>query len=185
MRLSLGIKQQQILMLHRALARDTHHLPIDTLITPRKPSPFPLGYWHPFLGTGANFLASKDLLTTSRGSRPLRFKDIGSFVVRKGKPSLSAYDRAALFSASNVWRFDACWRSTASVNSSHVLDINGTGGNDTIVVNKLSNGKVSVSGVSTQFSTGTSSGKFNKISINAGNGTMSLTSTTTSPTPAP
>lgn len=59
---------------------------------------------------------------------------------------------------------------TASVNSSHVLVITGTSNNDTIIVNKLSNGKVSVSGVSTQFSPGSSSGKFNQISVNAGNG---------------
>jgi uncharacterized delta-60 repeat protein len=64
---------------------------------------------------------------------------------------------------------------SASVNSSHVLNITGTSGNDTITVNKLSNGKISVSGVSTQFQLGTSSGKFNKIFVNAGNGNDKIT----------
>jgi uncharacterized delta-60 repeat protein len=59
---------------------------------------------------------------------------------------------------------------TASVSSTHVLNIVGTPGNDTIIVNKLSNGKVSVSGVSTQFTPGSGTGQFKTINVNAGNG---------------
>ena len=83
---------------------------------------------------------------------------------------LSALDRAALEFGLESLESRRMLSVTASVSSSHVLVITGTKGNDTIIVNKLSNGKVSVSGVSTQFSTGTTSGKFNKISVNAGNG---------------
>ncbi len=84
---------------------------------------------------------------------------------------LSSLDRAALFfGLENLETRRMLASITASVNSSHVLNIAGTSGNDTIIVNKLSNGKVSVSGVSTQFSPGTTTGKFNKIFINAGNG---------------
>src|SRR5581483_1659157 len=82
---------------------------------------------------------------------------------------LSALDRAALNFGLVPLETRRMLSVSASVNSSHVLVINGTSGNDTIVVNKLSNGKVSVNG-GTQFSPGSTSGKFNKISINAGNG---------------
>src|SRR4051812_34449903 len=83
---------------------------------------------------------------------------------------LSKYDRAVLEFGLESLETRRMLAVSASVNSSHVLVITGTSGNDTITVNKISNGKVTVSGVSTQFSTGTSSGKFNKISVNAGNG---------------
>src|SRR3954463_11446089 len=63
-----------------------------------------------------------------------------------------------------------CLLTSASVSAAHVLTIVGTKGNDTIFVNRLSNGKVSISGVSTQFKTGTASGQFNKINITTGDG---------------
>ena len=59
---------------------------------------------------------------------------------------------------------------SASVSSSHVLTINGTTGNDTITINQLSNGKVSISGISTQYTPGSGSGQFNQIFVNCGNG---------------
>src|SRR5262249_40971 len=62
---------------------------------------------------------------------------------------------------------------TVSVDSSHVLNIICTAGNDTVVVNGLSNGKVSVNG-GTQYTPGTGAGQFNKIFINAGNGNDSV-----------
>src|SRR3954447_8587323 len=83
---------------------------------------------------------------------------------------LSSLDRAVLEFGLESLETRRMLAVSASVNSSHVLVITGTSGNDTITVNKIGNGKVTVSGVATQFSPGTSSGKFNKISINAGNG---------------
>src|SRR5438874_4447781 len=83
---------------------------------------------------------------------------------------LSSLDRAALHFGLEKLEARRMLAVSASVNSSHTLVITGTSGNDSIIVNKISNGKVSVSGVSTQFSPGSSSGKFNKISVNAGNG---------------
>jgi len=59
---------------------------------------------------------------------------------------------------------------TASVDASHVLNITGTGSSETIFVNKKSNGKVGVTGVAAQFTMGSGSGQFNKISITGGNG---------------
>ncbi len=82
---------------------------------------------------------------------------------------LSGYDRAALKFGLEQLEIRRML-STASVSSTHVLNIVGTPGNDTIVVNKLSNGKVSVSGVTTQFTAGSGSGQFKTININAGNG---------------
>jgi Ca2+-binding RTX toxin-like protein len=64
---------------------------------------------------------------------------------------------------------------TASVSSSHVLNIFGTKLNETIFVNRLSNGKVSITGIATQFKPGSGSGQFNKILIDAGNGDDKVT----------
>jgi Ca2+-binding RTX toxin-like protein len=64
---------------------------------------------------------------------------------------------------------------TASVDASHLLTIVGTKSADVIVVNRLSNGKVSVSEVATQFRPGSGSGQFNKISITTGNGNDRVT----------
>jgi uncharacterized delta-60 repeat protein len=63
---------------------------------------------------------------------------------------------------------------TASVDSSHVLNIAGSGSGDTIFVNRKSNGKVSVTGVGTQFTMGSGSGQFNKISITGGGGSDNI-----------
>src|SRR5438552_2423516 len=64
---------------------------------------------------------------------------------------------------------------TASIDASHVLNIVGTQSDDVIVVNRLSNGKVSVSGVATRFRPGTSSGQFNQINITTGAGNDRVT----------
>src|SRR5581483_82706 len=59
---------------------------------------------------------------------------------------------------------------TASVDLSHVLNIVGTKLDDAIVVNKLSNGKVSITGVKAQFTPGSAAGQFDKINITTGDG---------------
>src|SRR5438105_3726356 len=84
---------------------------------------------------------------------------------------LSRYDRAALHFGLESLEIRRMLAVTASIGGSHTLNINGTGGNDNIVVSKLANGKVVVSGVNTQFSPGSNtSTKFNKISITANSG---------------
>ncbi|HEV2293464.1 MAG TPA: hypothetical protein VGR35_06380 [Tepidisphaeraceae bacterium] len=59
---------------------------------------------------------------------------------------------------------------TASILSGNVLRIDGSSSSEEIVVNRLSNGRVSVTGVSTTFVSGNSAGQFNKIFVNAGGG---------------
>src|SRR5438874_109226 len=78
---------------------------------------------------------------------------------------LSRYDRAALFFGLDSLESRRMLAVSASVNSSHVLNIVGTGGGDNIQVTIAADGKVAVSGVSTHFLAGTSSGRFNKINI--------------------
>src|SRR5690348_4914327 len=63
---------------------------------------------------------------------------------------------------------------TASVDSNHILQIVGTSSAESIVVNALSNGKIGVSGVTTQFTAGSASGQFTKINIDAGGGNDTL-----------
>ena len=59
---------------------------------------------------------------------------------------------------------------TASVDSSHILQILGTTGNDTITVNKNSSGKLTVTGVTATFTIGSASGQANAINIQASDG---------------
>src|SRR4051812_21048625 len=89
---------------------------------------------------------------------------------------LGHHDRAALWFGIEPLERRRLMAIIAAVDSSHVLNITGTINDDSIVVNGLSNGKVSVSGVSTQFTPGSSSGQFNQVFVNAGNGndTVSL-----------
>src|SRR4051812_15356214 len=80
---------------------------------------------------------------------------------------LSKYDRAALHFGLESLETRRMLAVSASV-SNGTLNITGTSGNDTITVNKKSNGKVAVNG------NGNFSG-FTKISINAGNGNDNIT----------
>jgi uncharacterized delta-60 repeat protein len=60
---------------------------------------------------------------------------------------------------------------TASLSSStHTLNITGTSSGETITLNQGSNGRVSITGVSTTYVPGSGSGQFNKININAAGG---------------
>ena len=67
---------------------------------------------------------------------------------------------------------------TAFLDGDHRLHILGTNSSESITVNKLSNGRVSVSGVGTTFLPGNSAGQFNNILIEAsgGNDTILITS---------
>lgn len=64
---------------------------------------------------------------------------------------------------------------SASVNAAHVLNIFGTKLGEVVFVNRLANGKVSITGVLTQFKPGTASGQFNKINIDTGAGDDKVT----------
>lgn len=64
---------------------------------------------------------------------------------------------------------------SAFVDAAHVLKIVGSKGDDAIVVNRLSSGQVSVSGVSTRFKAGTAAGAFTKIDITSGAGNDRIT----------
>src|SRR5690349_1322264 len=64
---------------------------------------------------------------------------------------------------------------SASVDAAHVLRVVGSKGDDVIVVNRLSSGQVSVSGVSTRFRVGTAAGAFTKIDITCGEGNDRVT----------
>ncbi|MGB7160843.1 MAG: hypothetical protein WBD40_22460 [Tepidisphaeraceae bacterium] len=64
---------------------------------------------------------------------------------------------------------------TASIGSSNTLNILGTGSGETIFVNRLSNGRVSVTGVGSTFVPGSGGGQFNKINISGVGGSDSIT----------
>ena len=64
---------------------------------------------------------------------------------------------------------------SAFVDAAHVLNVRGTNSDDTIVVNRLSSGQVSVSGVAIRFKVGTATGAFTKIDITSGAGNDRIT----------
>ena len=64
---------------------------------------------------------------------------------------------------------------SAFVDAAHVLSVLGSKGDDTIVVNRLSSGQVTVSGVTTRFKVGTAAGAFTKIDIRSGDGNDRIT----------
>src|SRR5262245_46697144 len=59
---------------------------------------------------------------------------------------------------------------TASVDGTNTLQIVGTGGSETITVNRGSNNRITVTGVGTSFAIGSGAGQVNKINVQAGGG---------------
>src|SRR4051812_14940507 len=64
---------------------------------------------------------------------------------------------------------------TASVDSNHVLNVNGTGGADNILIDTRSDGRITVSGVGSSFAAGSGSGQFNQINVHGNDGADTIT----------